>query len=139
MNVADFISFHGEEQFEENAETNPVKVKIENFQIMFQKYNKYINIFKLESLIFSSSIENNIKKIFLVTNGLSDTKHLLTYGELFQTEGVKTLSETVNWEKIKKSSLWLNVISSHRPMTEVQNIFPQLLYAKNRRRFKFHS
>ena len=102
MNVADFISFHGEEQFEENAETNPVKIKIENFQIMFQKYNKYINIFKLESLIFSISIENNIKKIFLVTNGLSDTKHLLTYGELFQTEGVKTLSETVNWEKIKK-------------------------------------
>ena len=35
---------------------------------MFQKHNKYINIFKLENLIFSSSIENNTKKIFLVTN-----------------------------------------------------------------------
>ena len=31
MNVVDFISFHCEEQFEENAETNPVKIKIENF------------------------------------------------------------------------------------------------------------
>ena len=66
---------------------------------MFQKYNKYINIFKLENLIFSSSIENNTKKIFLVTNELSDTKYSLINGELFQTVGVITLSETVNWGK----------------------------------------
>ena len=66
---------------------------------MFQKYNKYINIFKLENLVFSSSIENNTKKIFLVTNELSDTKYSLINGELFQTVGVITLSETVNWGK----------------------------------------
>ena len=75
---------------------------------MFQKYNKYIIRFKLESLIFSSSI-NNKSKIFLVTNGLFNAKYSLINGELFQTVGVINLSEIENWEKIKKSSRWVNV------------------------------
>ena len=73
---------------------------------MFQKCNKYIIRFKLDSLIFSSSIKNNAK-IFLVTNGLSNAKYSLINGELFQTVGVINLSEIENWEKIKKSR-WVN-------------------------------
>ena len=76
---------------------------------MFQKYNKYIISFKLEILIFSSSIRNNTKKIFLVTNGLSEAKYSLVNGELFQTVSVTDLSEIENWEKIKKSSRWVIV------------------------------
>ena len=66
MSVVDFISVHGQQKFEENAEINPIEIKIENekIQLMFQKYNKYIIRFKLESLIFSSLIENNTEKIF---------------------------------------------------------------------------
>ena len=77
MNVVDFISVHRQQQFEGNADINPIKIKIENekIQLMLQKYNKYINRFKLESPIFSSSIKNNTEKIFLVTNGLSDAKY----------------------------------------------------------------
>ena len=83
MNVVDFISVHRQQQFEENAEINPIKIKIENekIQLMFQKYHKYVIRFKLESLIFSSSIENNTKKIFLVTNGLSNAKYSLINDE----------------------------------------------------------
>ena len=77
MNVVDFISVHRQQQFEGNADINPIKIKIENekIQLMLQKYNKYINRFKLESPIFSSSMKNNTEKIFLVTNGLSDAKY----------------------------------------------------------------
>ena len=87
-----------------NAEINPIKIKIENekVQLMFQTYNKYIIRLKLESLIFSSSIENNTEKIFLVTNGLSDAKYSLINDELFQTIGVINLRDIENWEKIKK-------------------------------------
>ena len=77
MSVVDFISVHGQQKCEENAEISPIEINIENekIQLMFQKYNKYIIRFKLESLIFSSLIENNNEKIFLVTNGLSDVKY----------------------------------------------------------------
>ena len=111
MNVVDFFSVCGQQQFEENAEINPVEIKIENekIQLMFQKYNKYIIRFKLESLTFSSSIKNNTEKIFSVTNGLSGAKYSLINGELFQTVGVINLSEIENWQKMKKSSWWVNV------------------------------
>ena len=77
MNVVDFISVRRQQQFEENADINPIEIKIENekIQLMLQKYNKYIIRFKLESPIFSSSIKNNTEKIFLVTNGLSNAKY----------------------------------------------------------------
>ena len=33
MNVVNFISVHGQQQFEENAEINPIETKIENEKI----------------------------------------------------------------------------------------------------------
>ena len=47
MNVVDFISVCRQQQFEENAEINPIKIENEKIQLMFQKYNKYIIRFKL--------------------------------------------------------------------------------------------
>ena len=45
--VVDFISVHGQQQFEENAETqSKSKLKMKKIQEMFQKYNKYIIRFK---------------------------------------------------------------------------------------------
>ena len=44
-----------------------------------------------------------------MTNGLSDAKYSLINDALFQTFGVINLSEIENWEKIKKSSWWVNV------------------------------
>ena len=109
--TAPFYTTCGQQQFEENAEISPIKIKIENekIELMFQKYNKYIIRFKLESLIFSSSIKNNTEKIFLVINGLSNAKYSLINGKLFQTVGVINLNKIENWGKIKKSSRWLNV------------------------------
>ena len=59
MNVVDFISVLGQQQFEKNTKINPIRIKIENekAQIMFFKYSKYIIRLKLESLILSSSIK----------------------------------------------------------------------------------
>ena len=104
MNVVDFISVRGQQQFEKKCKINPIKIKIENekVQLMFQKFNKYIIRLKLESLIFSSSIKNNTEKILLVTNGLSDAKYSLINDELFQTIGVINLRDIENLEKIKK-------------------------------------
>ena len=40
MTTIDFISIHGQQNFEDNVEINPIKIKIENDKIqnMFKKY-----------------------------------------------------------------------------------------------------
>ena len=42
MTTIDFISIRGQQNFEDDAEINPIKIKIENDKIqnMFEKYKK---------------------------------------------------------------------------------------------------
>ena len=46
MTTTDFISIPGERNFEDDAEINPVEIKIENGKIqnMFEKYKKLCQI-----------------------------------------------------------------------------------------------
>ena len=89
--VVDFISVHGQQQFEGNAETqSKSKLKMKKFN----KCSKNTTNTSLDLNFFLLKTE----KMFLVTNG-----------ELFQTIDVLSLSETENWEEIKTSSWWVNV------------------------------
>ena len=56
-----------QQTFEDNAEINPIEIKIENDKIhnMFEKYKKNSVKFSLGGLFFSSAIKNKTVKIFV--------------------------------------------------------------------------
>ena len=106
MTTIDFISIRSQQNFEGDAEINSIEIKIENDKIqkMFEKYKKNSVKFSLEGLLFSSTIKNETKKIFVTVGGLMDAKYSLINGKLYQTISVINLNEIRNWSKIKRSS-----------------------------------
>ena len=77
MTTIDFIRIRGQQNFEDDAEINPIETKIENDKIqnMFEKYKKASVKFTLEGLLFSSAIKNDTEKIFVTTSRLIDGKY----------------------------------------------------------------
>ena len=55
----------------------------------------------LESILFSSNIENETEVIFVVCNGLNNAKHALLNKKLENILGVCYLTEIKDWEIIK--------------------------------------
>ena len=95
MTTIDFISIRGQQNFEDDAETNPVEIKIENdkIQIMFEKYKKNSVKFRFEGLLFLSAIKNETEKIFVTVGGLIDAKYGLINRKAI---GVINLNEIKN-------------------------------------------
>ena len=83
--------------------------------MFYLKRNKYR--FIANSLLFSSSIKDNAKVIFITTNGLNDAKVILNSSKIFQAIGIIYISEIKNWNKIKQESHWTSV-------TLTDSIFP---------------
>ena len=50
--------------------------------------------------MFSSSIKEDTKVIFITTNGLNDAKDILINDKIFQGIGIIYISEIENWNKI---------------------------------------
>ena len=111
MTTIDFISIRNQQNFEDDAEINPVEIKIENEKIqnVFEKYKKNSVKFSLEGLLFLNAIKNETGKILVTVGGLMDAKYLLINGKLYQTIDVTHLNEIKNWNEIKKSLQWVNV------------------------------
>ena len=105
ITTIDFISIRGQQNFEDDAEINSIKIKIENDKIqnIFKKYKKTSAKFSLEGLLFLSAIKSETKKIFVTVGGLMDAKYSLINGNIYQTIGVINLNEIKNWNKIRKS------------------------------------
>ena len=59
--------------------------------------------------MISSSVKNDIEKIFLQTVGLYDAKFGLINEKYKQTIGVINLNKMENWSKIKNKPKWVNV------------------------------
>ena len=78
-----------------------------NYYFLQKKY-KYR--FIANSFLFTSSIKEDTKVIFIAINGLNDAKDILINGKIFQGIVVICISEIENWNKIKKESHWTNVI-----------------------------
>ena len=106
MTTTDFISIRGQQNFKDDAEINPVEIKIENGKIqnMFEKFKKPLSNSLLKGYVFEVLFKMKQKKIFVTTNRLIDAKYSLINGKLYQTTGVINLNEIKNWNKIKKSS-----------------------------------
>ena len=68
----------------------------------YSKRFKYI--FIANSLLFSSSIKEDTKVIFITTNDLNDAKEILINNKIFQGIGIIYISEIENLDKIKNES-----------------------------------
>ena len=111
MSIIDFLIIHGQQGFDEEKAINPTDIRIEDNRIqnMFYKYKRNRVQFSLEGILFSSSIKNNVEKIFLQTTGISDARYGLINDDLNQVIGMLNLNQIENWNDIKKSSRWVNV------------------------------
>ena len=93
--------------FEKYMKINPIDIWITDPEIQtkllhYSKRFKYI--FIANSLLFSSSIKEDTKVIFITTNDLNDAKEILINNKIFQGIGVIYISEIENWDKIKNES-----------------------------------
>ena len=105
MKILDEIKIEGFQNFEQYMKINPINIQIigPEIQTKLMFYSKkYKYRFIANSLLFSSSIKEDTKIIFITTNGLNDAKDILINGKIFQGIGVIYISEIENWDKIKK-------------------------------------
>ena len=92
---------------------NPINIRIIDPEIQpklmfYSKKFKYR--FIANSLLFSSSIKEDTKIIFITINGLNDAKDILINRKRSQGIGVIYIPEIENWDKTKKESHWTNLI-----------------------------
>ena len=82
---------------------NPITISIRLDTVIqkLTKYKKYRYRFLLESLLFSSNIENNTDVILISCEGLSSPKQALINSKLTSLLGVCYLNELKDWELVK--------------------------------------
>ena len=71
---------------------------------MLSNYKKYKFRFIIESLLFSTSLQNNIGVNFITCDGLAEAKTALINSKLYKALGVVYLSEIKDWDLIKSDS-----------------------------------
>ena len=113
MQIKDEFIIEGFQNFEQYSKINPISVRIidpdlQNKLLFYSKKYKYR--FIANSSLFSSSIKEDTKVIFITANGLNDAKDILIDGKIFRGIGVICISEIENWNEIKNESDWTNVI-----------------------------
>ena len=89
---------------------NPIEAKLDSNKIFerLANYKKYR--FLVESLLFSSNLENDTNVIFITCDGLSDAKDVLINSTIYKTLGVVYLSEIKNWNLVKVESKRLQAV-----------------------------
>ena len=108
--IIDQVKIEGFQNFQQYMKINPKNIRINDSEIQTKLLfysKKYKYRFIVNSLLFSSSIKEDTKAIFITTNGLNDAKDLLTNGKPFQGIGVIYISEIEKWDKIKTNQIGL--------------------------------
>ena len=78
--IIDQILIEGFQKFAQFNKINPADIRITDPEIRSRLYfysKKYKYRFIINSLLFSSAVQGNIKTIFITTNGLNDAKQIL--------------------------------------------------------------
>ena len=87
MKIIDKIKIEGFQNFEQCMRINPINIRIidPEIQTTLMYYSKkYKYRFIANSLLFSSSIKEDTKAIFITTNGLNNAKDILINRKMFQ-------------------------------------------------------
>ena len=80
MKIVDEIKIEGFQNFEQYMKINPINIRIIDPEIQTKLMfylKKYKYRFIANSLLFSSSIKEDTKIVFITRNGLNDPKDLL--------------------------------------------------------------
>ena len=90
----------------QNNEYNFLNILITSDDVIQQltKYKRYRYRFVLESLLFSSNIQNNTDVIFVSCDGLNNTKEALINSKLIKVIGICYLNELKDWQLVKGQS-----------------------------------
>ena len=105
----------GIQKFDQFKKLNPLNIEIIDSEIrneisLYARSNyRYTFRFIVNSLIFSSSLTEDTKAIFIVTNSLLETPTHFINDTNYNGLGVIYTSEIENWSYIRGSSLWTNV------------------------------
>ena len=91
MEIKEEFIIEALQNFDQFNKINPIIVRIidpdiQNKLLFYSKKYKYRLI--ANSLLFSCSIKEDTKVIFITTNGLNDAKDILINGKIFQGIGV---------------------------------------------------
>ena len=87
MKILDEIKIEGFQNFEQYMRINTINIRIidPEVQTKLMYYSKkYKYRFIANSLLFSSSIKEDTKAIFITTNGLNNAKDILINRKMFQ-------------------------------------------------------
>ena len=96
-----------------NEKLNPAEITIFHASEIQSKLLKYSNqhykyCFIVNPLLISSSIAQETKVIFLISNELNDARTSLINGKICKSIGVVNVNEITNWRELKGKSKWLN-------------------------------
>ena len=113
---------------------NPIHININSENVIRKLIKNKINTYRfvLQSLIFSSNVINETDVIFLVANGLSNTRYVFIKEKLEPTIGICYLSEIKDWEIIKgQSKRTQAVFSDSEDLTRQTDHFAFVFTTKN--------
>ena len=96
--IVDTIHILGLQNFDNYSRFNPLEITIDsNSTIETQsKYKRYKFRFIIDSLLFSSRVQNDTEVIFITCYGLTEAKNALISSKLYKMLGVVYLSEIKN-------------------------------------------
>ena len=111
MQIQEEFIIEALQNFDQYNKINPIGVRIidPDIQNKLSFYSKKYKYRFIANSLFSSSIKEDTKVIFITTNGLNNAKDILIKGKIFQGIGLICISEIENWNKIKSESHWTNV------------------------------
>ena len=107
------VTIEGLQTFENYQKLNPLDIKItdnEIFKRLIYKENKRIKYrFIRNSILFSSSVQEETQFIFLTVSGLNVARDIFINGKVYKAIGCIFTNEIEGWDKIKKTtSNWVS-------------------------------
>ena len=107
------ITIEGLQSFDKYQKLNPLDIKITDAEIykrLIFKENRRIKYrFIPNSILLSSSVQEDTEVIFLTVTGLNEARDIFINGKVYKAIGCIYTNEIEGWDKIKKStSNWVN-------------------------------
>ena len=107
------VTIEGLQDFEKYQKLNPIDIKITDNEVrrrlIFKENRRVKYRFIPNSILFSSSVQEDTKVIFLTVTGLNEVRDIMINGKVYKSIGCIFTNEIEQWDKIKKTtSNWVS-------------------------------
>ena len=107
------VTIEALQSFDQYQKLNPIEIKITDsdvFKELIYKKNQRIKYrFIPNSILFSSSVQEETELIFLTVTGLNEARDIFINGKLYKAIGCIFANEIEGWDNLKKStSNWVS-------------------------------